>query len=213
MVEEGNNRGDHSLIDDEFNWPPLPDITPNDPKAEVKKLLYQAQVDVIKAEKQVDLEIHKGQMAADVEREKAIQANEYSMAQAVHNAYLEVAKKEVERRIARSEFIQKVAAAVGSAYVAILALSFTVSKEINRPLPAQGIIPTVFLGMSVVFATIYLAYLENLDSPPEGSYGGRFRESQRLRRNAFIKWAIEPSLHRLYFLHVSILNRHSAQSA
>jgi hypothetical protein len=186
-MEEENHRDDHPLIEDELQWPPLPDVAMNDPQADVKKLLYQTKLDVIKAAKQAAIDIHKAQIAADAEREKADWANEYAMAQAVHNAYLEVAKKEGERRIARGEFIQKVSAAIGSAYIAVLALSFAVSKEGNKPLPAQGIIPTFFLGMSVVFMTIYLAYLEKPGTTTEEIPVGLLAEDQRQRRNVFIK--------------------------
>ena len=193
-------------MDNEIEWPPLPEIIANDPQAEVKKLAYQAKLDVIKAKRQVELDIHKVQFAANIEREKADWAHEYNIDKAIHDSYLEVAKKEVDRRVARAEFVQKMAAAVSGLYVAVLALSFTIGKEVNRPLPAQGIIPTFFLGMSIVFVTMHFAYVEKPGIISADKPVGILREDQRQRRNTFIRWAVNPSLQRLYFLHTSILS-------
>ena len=63
------------------NWPPLPDITSNDPLAEAKLELYKAKLEEIKTNRLAELEKQKGIDAADLARETAAYANEYATLQ------------------------------------------------------------------------------------------------------------------------------------
>src|SRR5262245_36872168 len=125
-------------------WPDPISVSPNDPQADGKKLLYQAQLDELKADHAAEIalakatvdaaiEIEKREATAKLERQKADWANEYAQAQAVNSAYLEVAKGALDRATSKATFVQGAAAAISGAYVGVLGLSFAV-KDV-KPLP------------------------------------------------------------------------------
>jgi len=107
----------------------------------------------------------------------------------------------------KAEFVQKVAAAIGTAYVAILGLSFSVAKDSPaRPLPAAGIAPTFFLGLAFFMAAAYVAFITKpkdvKGEPPQGV----LRADQHRRRNDFILWTRSAVLRRSYLLRVSVIS-------
>jgi hypothetical protein len=158
--------------------------------AEVDQAKQQAAMDIDKARKQLAVDIdrarqeaaiqaEKDRVLANTEREKADWTNEYTQAQSFYTAYIEVAKDQIERAIARAEFVQTAAAAMGGACTAVLALSFAVG---TLALPARGILPTMFFGLSIVLAAAYLAYISLPTKVPEFSSNGTRDSRQRVRR-------------------------------
>jgi hypothetical protein len=199
----------------ETDWPALPELTKDDPQAEVKKFLYQAKLEVFKAERQAALanekakldagiENEKRESSANIEREKAVVANDYAQAQAVNSAYLDVAKSSIERATARASFVQNAATAVGGAYVGILGLSFAVSQ--GKYLPARGICPTIFLGLAIFFAAAYLSFVTAPKDVPVTPSRGDYPDNQRQRRNSFLLWVRASTLQRRWFLQASVIS-------
>jgi hypothetical protein len=237
---------------DQKNWPPLPKVnipkgSTTDPELEYKKLLYAAQLEVIKKRNEVDAEIdrskqqattdidkarkqttvdiekarkqltvdidkarqeaainaEKDRVLANTEREKADWTNEYTQAQNFYTAYIDVAKDQIERAIARAEFVQTAAAAIGGVYTGVLALSFAVGEF---ALPARGILPTMFFGLSIVLAAAYLAYISLPTTVPEFSSSGTLDSRQRVRRNTFINWAGAPVNPQSYLLQMAVFS-------
>ncbi len=240
-------------------WPPLPDPEPNEPRKELKQLLYSAQLEVVKtqrqaatdidkahqqvvvdvdkarqqiavdldkARQQVAIDINKAQrqvavdmdkarqeaaieaekvrVAANTEREKADWTNEYTQAQSFYNAYIEVAKSQIERAIARAEFVQTAAGAIGGAYTAILAFSFAVGT--TEALPARGLLPTIFLGLAIVLAAGFLAYMSSPREVAEHTSKGTLDSRQRERRTTFINWTGAPIDPQSYLLQASVFS-------
>lgn len=192
-------------IDD--GWPSVPAVESNDPRLEFKKLLYEAQLRVF-----VDAKLRScDQQAAsstdastrELEEMKAAWADDGAHQLAVHNAYLDVAKGQIDRAMDRAEFVQKAAGAIGAAYVAILGLSFGVSEG-SDPLPLRGGAPTVFLAMSIVMSTGYLSYLTHPGTTPPPKLTISNVENNRIRRNAFINWTHQAVLRRRYLLQASV---------
>lgn len=176
-------------------WPPLPDAQANDPKLELKKLLYQAQLQTVTA-----------QYEAVIEHEKAVLANYDALYQAVYTAYLDVTKGHLDRVQARAQFVATAASAIGGVYAAVLGLSFSIGKEINRPLPIRGLASTIFLGLSIVLATAYLAYITR-NKPMVGTSASSLPSEQLLEeRNTFIQWTSEAVLHRVRWLQSSVIS-------
>jgi hypothetical protein len=161
---------------------PLPPLEGKryDEQIELRKLHYQAQLQAVLAQK-----------GAEIEDEKALQAKIDTLDQAVHNAYLDVAKGHLDRVRVRAEFVEKAAGTIGGAYAILLGLSFSLNKEVNRPLPARGLAPTIFLGLSIFLAAVYLAYI----TPTQPLIGPKPHpvRTQRViqRRDAFILWTSE----------------------
>src|SRR5262245_3872547 len=110
-----------------------------------------------------DAELYKSKLAVRVKRteqEIARAAADRAAARALELEYykgvLEVAKGSIERARGAAEFVQKASGGIGVIYAAILGVAFSVSE---RPLPSRGVLPAIFLGISVVCATYFLAWL------------------------------------------------------
>jgi hypothetical protein len=198
----------------QIQWPAPPAIDNNDPQAEIKKMLYQAQLDVIKAKFEAGLAVEKAKLDAttedakresttNIDREKAEWANEYAQAQAVNSAYLEAAKSSLDRSVARATFVQGAAAAVSGAYVGVLGFTFTVTQN---KLPPRGIIPTVFLGVAIFLAAVYVSFVTKPEDVPVKPSDGSLFDIQRQRRNSFVSWISAPILRRRQYLQASVIS-------
>src|SRR5947209_19449898 len=93
-----------SPLDWPTQWPDFPDVENNDPLLELKKIRYQAQVQVVVA-----------QQAAIIERDKVARANDYSLHQALYSTYLDLAKVQLDRSLTRTQFIITAASAIATA--------------------------------------------------------------------------------------------------
>ena len=179
-----------------MNWPvELPDVQVNDPLAEVKKALLQGQIDMLKVDKQ-----------HAIDTEKAFWDNEYKLAEAVQNAYLDVAKGQLERSNSAAEFVQKAASAIATVYTGILGLSFAVGQGKLVPLPSRGVAAAVFLGTSIFLATAFRAYITKPAGTVEENSGDLIPDIQRSRRNTFIEWAQRGPLSRELLLQMSVIS-------
>lgn len=189
---------------EQIEWPEIPVVSANDPQANVKLEFYKAQLDVIKANHQAEIDREKDRVQAVVNKQSADYANEYTTFQEVYKGYIEVAKDGIDRSLQRADFVQKVAAAIGTVYAGILALSFSVAKDAS--LPVTGIAPTVFLGLSFFLAAAYVSYLTQPGTVKPESSGGTLRSSQLSRRNTFILWTRRAIMRRRYFLQASVVS-------
>jgi hypothetical protein len=192
--------------DVDSDWPPLPELSPADPQTEVKKIRYQAEIQAFLSARQAEAEAQNAEQTADIERQKAAWAAEYVFAQSVHSAYMDVAKAAVERSRSNAELVQKAAAAISSAYAAVLALSFTMSGDKRVALPARGVAPTLFLGLSIVLATSYVAFLKNGDSQPDAESSPMLNVWQMNRRNRFIEWVSDYVHARAHLLRGAVIS-------
>lgn len=129
--------------------------------------------------------------ATELKEQYALQtadwSNEYELHQEVHKGYVEVAKGQIPRSITRAEFIEKVATAISAIYIGIIGVTFALKDNL---VPARGIVPSFFLGLSIVLAASYVAFLIN--SQKDESEGmlsdGTLTGKQYRRYNIFIRW-------------------------
>lgn len=188
------------------------DLTPEQ-QFELHKLYYQAALALEKdqqlARSAQALTLSQSQETARQAVRSAHRAHEFSLHKAIQDAYIEVAKGELARRMDRADFVQKAAAAISTAYVGIIALTFGLGEG-NTPLPAQGIAPTFFLGLAILFSTVYISYITRPDDERRGEMPptptGLLPLHQRQRLNEFIFWTREPGLRRLYFLQAAVIS-------
>lgn len=179
----------------EIEWPPLPDVESGDPQIELKKLLYQAKLQVITT-----------QQAADLERGEAFRANIYLLDQALHNAYIDVAKGHLDRVRARAEFVEKAAGTIGGAYALVLGLSFDVTKNSGAALPVRGLAPTFFLGLSIVFAAVYHAFITKPYEIKVLHLQGTPSKQIIDERKAFIEWISDIVIARSRWLQTAVIS-------
>jgi hypothetical protein len=206
--------------------PEWPDVDEGllDPKEAATKV-FEAQVDVIaatvKAGQEQEGETHKAAEARDSARLAALAAEDKAVAddfrstaaadRAVDLANLQVfytglstlAVGAVERSRAGAEVVQKASAAIVTLYTGLLGFVFVAS---DNPLPARGILAPVFLGLSVVLSTAYLAYLnpvKDTTNGPAALAGVEPRVFARL--NATIEAASKIATRRSYALRASVV--------
>jgi hypothetical protein len=178
-----------------IRWPDLPQAVKNDPQLEFKKELYQAQLDELKAKQD-----------AFRQEGKDTRANDYTRAQALYSAYLDVAKEQIGRAQTRATFIQTAATAIGTIYTGVLALAYGLSSQPATLLTIKGVIPALFLGLAIVLAAVYLSYITDAPaikpSIPSGLISIRLEEE----RNDFITWTSQIVLRRIPWLHGAIIS-------
>lgn len=194
MTKPATEPPDH---DDAVVWPPLPDLQPDDPQADVKKVLYEAQVqDALRRQQWT------------VETSKAARAHDYTQREALHLARIELIKSAIERAQSRAQYIQTASAAISTAYVAILAVSFRAdgNSQGSHLVSAQAIVPTIFLGLSIGLSAIYLSYI-GLGAPVPGPEPGASpEENQERRLETFTKWSAAMVMTRVYFLRAAVVS-------
>jgi hypothetical protein len=197
-------RKESNQMSEQIEWPETPDVSENDPQANVKLELYKAQLDMIRANHQAGIDLEKERLKTEVDLQTADYANEYATFQEVYKGYIEVAKGGIDRSLQRADFVQKVAAAIGTVYVGIVALSFSIEKD--AALPVTGMIPTIFLGLSFFLAAIFVSYITQPGTMEEEPSNGTLRGSQISRRNNFILWTRRTTMRRGYFLQASVIS-------
>jgi hypothetical protein len=103
------------------------------------------------------LERYKQQLAETSDRRKEFPTASHESRVAIEAAQIEVTKGGVERSRDSAKQIQVAASAIATLYTGTAALVFSIEKD--QPLPIRGVIPVVFLGTAIVFATLYLAWI------------------------------------------------------
>jgi hypothetical protein len=103
------------------------------------------------------LEKFKQQLAEALDRRKDFATARHESQVEVDAAQIEVIKSAVDRSRDSAKYIQIASSAIATLYTGIAALDFSLDK--NAPLPVRGVIPIVFLGLAIVFSTVYIAWL------------------------------------------------------
>lgn len=174
---------------DQLGWPPVPSGS-----GESDKKLYEAQLEVRK--KRTDQIIARA--AAEYEADLAIELEFFK-------GVMEVAKGSIDRARASAEFVQKAASAIGVIYAAVLGVAFSVAE---RPLPARGVIPALFLGLSIVCSTYFLAWLPPSESGPDEGTRDESKPGSSLRHRLaalFIRWNRRAAVKRRRWLRASVV--------
>lgn len=123
-----------------------------------------------------------------------------------HAAYVEVAKDSVARGRSAAEFSRNAAAAIGTLYAGAIGVAFATDVGAT-PLPVRGLIPAGFLGLALMFSTMYVAFLlpggRSSSSPPVGN---DLVSLQSARLDAFVQWTSEIATRNAWALHASVLS-------
>jgi hypothetical protein len=123
----------------------------------------------------------------------------------LYDGLLDAAAKGLERARSSGQFVQGAAAAVGTLYTGALTLVFAAK---DNPLPARGLIPTLFLGGSLVLAAFYTAYLTKVGVIPQPRMPAKADDSRRLFARAawFVGWSGAGALNRAHFLRAAVVS-------
>ncbi|GAA3572317.1 hypothetical protein GCM10022235_47190 [Kribbella ginsengisoli] len=141
-------------------------------------------------------------LAADRAEGKADLDADRASAAAFSEAVLAVAKGGIDRARASAEFVQKGATAIFALYTGALTLAFSVT---DNPLPARGILPSLFLGFAILLATAYLAFLTRGDRVKDPADAAGVPEAQLNRTRTFVEWTNTSVLNRAPLLRCAVV--------
>ncbi|HLL78462.1 MAG TPA: hypothetical protein VKT25_03125 [Ktedonobacteraceae bacterium] len=185
-----------------LEWPAPLETPTSDKKADTTKALYEAQLQLLNNRQQ-----------GYIDHDKAVRASDTAFHQAVFQAYLDVAKGQIDRSVTRTQFLTTAASAIGTVYTALIGLAFGLGQA-NHELPATGIAPAVFLGLSIALAAYYLTYITSQPhllkraTPETKATHAPILPVQRLfdERNHLIEWVAATVTNRVHWLHAAVIS-------
>jgi hypothetical protein len=135
----------------EPSWPPLPQSLRADPKAQEAWATAVATA-IVEAEKS----------ARAVDADRAKEAADLN--QKLTDTLATISIGGIERARGGAQFVQTASTALAGLYTGVLGVLFVA----DQPAPVRSLIPALFLGLAVVLATYYLAFVvpgTNMDRP------------------------------------------------
>ncbi|MEV6416089.1 hypothetical protein [Kribbella sp. NPDC051718] len=141
-------------------------------------------------------------LAADRAEGKADLDADRASAAAFSDGIIAVAKGGIDRARASAEFVQKGATAIFALYTGALTLAFSVT---DNPLPARGILPSLFLGFAILLATAYLAFLTRGNKVKDPADAAGTPQAQLNRTRTFVEWTNTSVLHRAPLLRCAVV--------
>ena len=154
--------------------------------------------------KQLDLanlEVRKKRTDAEIANARADSDADLASNARFYEAVFDVAKGSIDRARESADFVQKGASALVAIYGAVLGVAFSVS---DRPLPARGILPAFFLGLAVVCASYFIAWLPDADAKADAADAAGETPGEELA-NTFIAWVTRAALARHKWLRASVV--------
>ncbi|MBC2589061.1 hypothetical protein [Rhodococcus aetherivorans] len=130
--------------------------------------------------------------AAEFELRKLFQENLY-----------DASKGGFERSRDSAKFVQTAAAAIGTIYIGVLGVAFSVT---DNSLPLRGVFAPLFLGMAVAFSGFYLAFLMPASRSTLRPPTGTLHNHQMQRLIFFMEWVNRATGQRRYFIQASVLS-------
>jgi len=115
-----------------------------------------------------------------------------------------VATNTIERAFKGAEFVRLSAGVIATVYTGIAGLTFA-AKD-GTALPPRGVVPGVFLGLALVLATAYAAWLTKTPDAPAPVPHSLAAKFQDRRLNSFVTWASNIALHHAYVMHAAVLS-------
>ena len=100
--------------------------------------------------------------------------------------------------------MQGAATAVSGAYVGVLGLTYAVAQ--NKILPIRGMIPTLFFGLAIFLAAVYVSFVTRPKDVPGLPTDGSLYDKQLQRRNTFVVWVSDATFRRRKFLQASVIS-------
>lgn len=159
----------------EEKWPPpFPPKWEDDKRAKAKyrELVLTAMIDMAKTEA-VDKPSPPKSLADD-DSEKEL-----------HKSLGTLVSASIERSRDGAKFVETAAAALGTIYTGILAFSFAAK---DAPLPGRGLYAAIFLGIAIVGASFYLAFIQQIKPIGRVEYRGSRPEDQWRRTEYLGAW-------------------------
>jgi hypothetical protein len=188
-----------------MSWPEPPAQSDPTKAVELQKSLFDGQVQDEVARLAWERSEVTRRDTDTLARSQAAWQAEYALEKMVQEARVDVAKKGIERANAGAEFVRNAAAAIGTLYMGLVGATYGAAEK-SLHAPARALIPVVFLGLALVFAAVYVAYLSRASPTPAPEADSRLRVYQERRITAFTDWVAAYTLNRAYWLHAAVFS-------
>ena len=188
MTEDTRQAAPWPFVDSDDDWWPTDAVGD---ETEFKKQLDLAKLEVRKKRTDQEIALNKADADADIAIEEKF-----------YESVFDVAKGSIDRARASADFVQKAAGAIATIYAAVLGVAFSVS---DRPLPARGVIPAVFLGIAIICATYFIAWLPEPTAQTEEEDAHEEEPLREQLANQFVLWTKQAALDRRKWLRASVV--------
>jgi hypothetical protein len=155
---------------DPWNWPNQADSISAPDQARINALLaeWNAEKRDVASQKVADTLAGVNDKAAnalaDVNRKSADRLAQAQNVSSIVAAYIQVAQASLDRAISRGQYITTAAGAIVTAYTTLIGATYSSSSKLSVVNPT-ALIPPAFLGIAIVFAVAYIAFLKQSPSP------------------------------------------------
>ncbi|KDE11631.1 hypothetical protein ACWEQV_28410 [Rhodococcus aetherivorans] len=172
-------------------------IRPGAKKREQERVRLELERDLAEKERELALE------KATTDFQMAGWTAEYELRKLFHQSLYDASKGSIERARDSAKFVQTAAAAIGTIYIGVLGVSFSVT---DNSLPLRGIFAPLFLGMAVAFSGFYLAFLTPASESTLPGPAGTLQNQQMHRLIFFANWVNRATGQRRYFIQASVMS-------
>lgn len=183
-------------------WPPLP-AEPDPAKPVFATTLYQGKVTDAAARLRDPITAAVTATVLDNSRRDAAMAADDALRKDIQAAYIAVMQGSLDRSVKRAEFLNTAAAAIATAYSAILGLVYSAKEHRLSP---WALPPVIFLALAFVFGLIYVSFISRKTEDriliPSG-IGGELAEN---RLEDFLEWVSHGVLRRAWALRAAVIS-------
>jgi hypothetical protein len=145
-------------------------------------------------------------IATQVAQEDAEQTAESALHKAIHDAYVATTQSSLDRALTRMNVVTASVGAIATIYTGLLALVYAAKPGEGEKLSLVGIVPALFLGLSLFLVTVYAAMFRKAHGAmtllPTG-LGGQIAEE---RLTTFMSWCFGGIWARAWALHAGIVS-------
>lgn len=182
-------------------WPPLPK-TDQHADRDLSISLFEAQLTDVVNSRNAEYAATAGREAAEVAAKAQALAAEDRLREAIHAAYLDVAKSALDRMLKRADLIVTIAAGAGTIYATVLGLAYSAE---SRPISITAVVPAMFLALALAMGAYYSGFVSGGMRRGMPLASGTSAQVQHRRMAEFIRWVNITALERSWALRTAIL--------
>lgn len=116
----------------------------------------------------------------------------------------DLARTGIDRARTGAERVQIASTSIATIYTGILGLAYAADK--TRPVPAVGILPTIFLGLAIVCSTAYSSYITRTSNITLGPMPASTASAMQTRAVSLVTAANAIAYNRVYWLRSSVVS-------
>lgn len=182
-------------------WPSIP-ANDSTTAHDFALALYQAQLSDLVNQRNAEYQGMVAREARDASRSDQAVTSEDRLREAVHAAYLDVAKSALDRMLKRADMLVTIAAGAATIYTAVLGLAFSADV---RPIAPVAALPALFLALALVMSAFYSAFVSRRVRHGMPLASGTSAKVQHRRLAEFVAWVNGTALDRGWALQSAIL--------